>query len=969
MAGPSCSLLNRPPEHTTFAETVRAPLETNGKDWKLPARSEDGSPGDRAQWTFGRLLGWHLTRGTRPGGSLDRPGRKWSAPRFAGAIGVNDRTVRNWLNDANLPADTDTIERVLFANIETALNDPYTEWRLELRSAHAGISGVPLPKDEPQDPPPGGKPANLPYPSLGPLFKGRETFLRGLRASLLRDNSAVAAIVSNAIHGMGGIGKTRAAVEYAWAHRDDYTALLFVNADSPQNLETSFAALTGPLRLPEHTASDDSLKRHATLAWLRGHPGWLLILDNVDSEAARDAASAMLGGLTGGHVVLTSRLDRGAWHGITPLDLDVLALDAAAAFLLEATDGIRVPHDDDNTRARELAMELGQLALALDLAVATIRQGRSFAQYRTLWRDAREKVRGWNQQTITGYHHAVGETWQTSVALVSPEARILLERLAFLAPDPVPGFLLDVAVPGAPQAAVGAAAEDAREAMLELARYSLVKRDTQADRFTIHRLIQDATRRGLDPAIALQRLTDSLGWLNAGFEGDPGDVRSWPRLDPLAVHAETLAWAADKSGIVEPTGRLMNSLGQLFHAKARFVHAELLTKRVLAITETNLGRDHPTVATCLNNLAALLRATNRLAEAEPLFRRALAIDEASFGPDHPDVAIDLNNLAELLSDTNRLADAEPLYRRALAIAEASFGPDHPDVARSLNNLAELLRATNRLAEAEPLYRRALAIDEASFGPDHPDVAIDLNNLALLLCDTNRLAEAEPLYRRALAIDEASFGPDHPSVAIRLNNLAGLLSDTNRLADAEPLYRRALAIDEASFGPDHPHVAIDLNNLAGLLRATNRLADAEPLCRRALAIGEASLGPDHPNMATRLNNLAELLRATNRLAEAEPLYRRALAIGEASLGPDHPNVAAGLNNLALLLRATNRLAEAEPLMRRMVVIFLRFQRDTGHVHPHRDGAIGNYSVLLADLGRDAAAISAAIADARREAGPG
>jgi tetratricopeptide (TPR) repeat protein len=260
----------------------------------------------------------------------------------------------------------------------------------------------------------------------------------------------------------------------------------------------------------------------------------------------------------------------------------------------------------------------------------------------------------------------------------------------------------------------------------------------------------------------------------------------------------------------------------------------------------------------------------------------------------------------------------------------------------------LLWDTNRLAQAEPLFRRALTIDEKSYGPNNPDVATELNNLAEVLRATNRLGEAEPLYRRALAIDEKSSGPDHPNVARDLNNLASLLQATNRLAQAEPLFRRALAIPEKSYGPDHPDVAIRLNNLALLLLDTNRLAQAEPLYRRALAIGEKSYGPDHPVLATELNNLAGLLKATNRLAQAEPLYRRALAIDEQSYGPDHPRVAICLNSLAWLLKDTNRLSQAEPLMARAVCILSRFQRASGHEHPHQRAGVENYRGLLTKL---------------------
>ncbi len=806
------------------------------------------------------------------------------------------------------------------------------------------------------------QPIVLPYPSLGTLFKGRAGFLARLRSSLTRPDGGAAAIAGRAVHGLGGVGKTRAAVEYAWAHQTDYTALLLLDAETGEKLQTGLAALVGPLRLEAaQAATDEKAQMEAAVAWLNANPGWFLILDNIDTEPALTAAHRLLGRLSGGHVVLTSRLAAFP-RGVERLDLDVLALDDAAAFLLEATETGRRRADDDAAQARVLAEELGQLALALEMAAATIEARRfSFAQYRAVWQGNRARVVGWADQKITGYHHAVAETWQTSVDQLGAPGRRLLERLAFLAPDPVPMALLDVPVPGAK-------AEDAVAALDDLATYSLATRDAEGEAFLVHRLVQDVTRRGLEEAgSATARLTEALGWANAAFSGDPQDVRDWPRLDPLTPHADAVAARADAAGITDPTGRLMGELGMLFQAKALYARVEPLMRRALAIDEARLGKDHPTVAIRLNDLAQLLQDTNRLGEAEPLMRRVVEIFEANLGKVHPNVATALNNLAGLLQDTNRLGEAEPLMRRALAIDEASVGKDHPNVARDLNNLALLLQDTNRLGEVEPLMRRALAIDEASFSKDHPNVARDLNNLAGLLQATNRLGEAEPLMRRALAITEASFGKDHPSVATDLNNLAALLQATNRLGEAEPLMRRALAVTEASLGKDHPTVAISLSNLAQLLQDTNRLGEAEAPMRRALAIVEASFGKDHPNVAVDLNNLAALLQATNRLGEAEPLMRRALAIDEASLGKDHPEVATNLNNLAMLLQATNRLGEAEPPMRRHLAIFLAFQRDTGHTHPHRDAAIANYADLLAAMGKSEADIAATIAALFREAG--
>jgi tetratricopeptide (TPR) repeat protein len=685
------------------------------------------------------------------------------------------------------------------------------------------------------DPPRGDRPIVLPYPSLGTLFKGRDRFMTRLRTSLTRPGGGTAAIAGSALHGLGGVGKTRTAVEYAWTHAGDYTALLLLDAETPEKLDSGLAALTGPLRLAEHAATEQAVRVEAALAWLNANPGWFLILDNIDSAAALDAAHRLLGRLKGGQVVLTSRLDRFP-REVDRLDLDVLALDDAAAFLLEATAAGRRHAADDPAQARALAGELGQLALALEMAAATIEARRmSFAQYREVWRGNRARVVGWARPEITGYHHAVAEAWQTSVDQLGVPGRLLLERLAFLAPDPVPVFLLNVPVPGV-------VAEDGHAALDDLAAYSLVTREVDGAGFSVQRLVQDVTRLGLAQVGTSQaRLTEALEWVNAAFDGDADDVRNWPRLDPLAPHAESVAAHADACGIAEPTGRLMNELGRLFSTKALHRRAEPFLRRTLAINEQNRDENDPVVAACLNNLAESLRATNRMGEAELLLRRSLAITEASLGKDHPDVAIRAGNLGKLLLAVNRPDEAELLMRRSLAVVEASLDKDHPNVATALSDLAMLLQTTNRPGEAEPLIRRALAIDEASFGRDHPTVAIVLNNLA------------------------------------------------------------------------------------------------------------------------------SLLQATNRRGEAEPLYRRALAIDEASLGMDHPNVATGLNNLASLLQATSRRDEAEPLMRRALAIFLAFQRDTGHVHPHRDVMTANYRHLLAVMGKSEADIDAKLAALRREAG--
>jgi hypothetical protein len=472
--------------------------------------------------------------------------------------------------------------------------------------------------------------------------------------------------VGKAVHGLGGVGKTRLAIEYAWQHAAEYTALLFVAADSPESLARNLAGLCGPavLDLPEQDLPEEEPQRLAVLQWLREHPGWLLIVDNVDTREAARAAEDLLASLHGGHVLLTGRLS--SWSArVEPLELDVLAEDDAVDFLLARTDARRRRAADEAADARTLAIELGQLALALEQAGAYIAHHRlTFAGYLDQWRDRHDRVLEWFDQRLMQYPRSLAMTWQTSVDQLGETARRLLQRLAWFAPDPIPESLLDVAVPGTPNQEPGGAGP--LDALAELDAYSLVTRSRQSPSFAVHRLVQDVTRRSLRDDREHGALTEALRWVNAAFNGDPDDVRTWPTLDPLAPHARAAVWHADQAGIADPTARLMTDLGNLLLIKALHAKAEPLMRRALAIHEQWFGNDHPNVATFLNNLAQVLQATNRLGEAEPLMRRALAIDEQSFGNEHPNVARDLNNLAALLQDTNRLAEAEPLMHRALA---------------------------------------------------------------------------------------------------------------------------------------------------------------------------------------------------------------------------------------------------------------------------------------------------------------
>lgn len=371
------------------------------------------------------------------------------------------------------------------------------------------------------------KPIVLPYPTMGSLFKGRERFIADLHASLQRSDTSAVAVVSNAVHGLGGIGKTRLAVEYAWQHVENYSAILFVAADTPADLKHNLAALSEPLRLEleEHEQSEDARLRKV-MDWLAENPGWLLILDNADSREAAYEAEKLPAKLQGGAVLITSR--RATWGLIETHSLDVLDEDASITFLLDRTKNQRRPMADDHRHAGILAKELGYFPLALAQAGAYIDlYGLTFEQYLAELTNNRDEVLGFcDVQAMGHYEKSVALTWQISVAHLSESGRRLLLRFAWFSADPIPEALLSLVLS---DAIVG----EQRRALADLAAHSLVTR-AQEPAFTLHRLVQDITRRSLSKEAGESSLSEAVRWLAAGLE-DLGLAQIKGELIPHAV--------------------------------------------------------------------------------------------------------------------------------------------------------------------------------------------------------------------------------------------------------------------------------------------------------------------------------------------------------------------------------------------------------------------------------------------------
>jgi tetratricopeptide (TPR) repeat protein len=742
-------------------------------------------------------------------------------------------------------------------------------------------------------------------------FVGREEELTQLH-NLLQDTNRVAIAAAT---GMGGVGKTELAWQYAVQRRGSYPAgiwWLFVREQSLA-MQVLDKARRMQIALPDGLAGE-ALVRFCYDQWAaRTEGNGLLVLDDLADYAS---VRSLLPQNPRLKVLMTSRTEFGS--PVRCLALAVLKPDKALELLQKLVGEARI--EAEQGEAEALCSWLGYLPLGIELVgryLAT-KPDLSLAEMQRRLNDQRlnaralklpEDLRG-NARPYENLTAAFELSWRE----LPESAQQLACCLSLFALAPIDWSL----VPGCLPDCDAETLEDLRDNWL--VKLHLLER-TESHTYQIHQLLRQffaAECAMRSDVVTLQ--TAFAVTLTEIAKTIPQTVTlsDVARVKEAIPHLEI---ATDYAVHLPEDDQITSFIGLtwFYQGQSLWQSAEQWSKTCLNHAEQQLRADHPSIATSLNNLAKLYHDQGQYSEAEPLFVRAIEIREQQLGAEHPDVASSLHNLAGLYYAQGRYSEAEAYYLRALEIWERHLGAMHPNVAQNFNNLALLYYAQGRYGEAEAYYLRALEIWERQLEVVRPLVATSLNNLAGLYYAQGRYGEAEPRYLRALEIREQQLGVEHPDVAQSLNNLALLYYAQRKYSEAEPLLLRALKIWERHLGVVHPLVATSLNNLAEFYRVQGQYSKAEPRYLRALEICEQRLGIKHPLFATNLNNLALLYYAQRKYSEAESLLLRALEIREQQLGVNHPDIATNLNNLAGLYNFQGYYSKAEPLYLRAAQI--------------------------------------------------
>jgi TIR domain/Tetratricopeptide repeat len=673
----------------------------------------------------------------------------------------------------------------------------------------------------------GALPAVWRAPPRNARFTGRDGMLTELRSRL---HAGEGTLVVQALYGLGGVGKTHLALEYAHRFAADYDLVWWIDAEQPVLIPEQMAALAARLDLPAGPTVADTVER--LLAELRGRTRWLLVFDSA--ERPQDVAGYLPGGA--GHVLVTSRFP--GWGALGGrLEVDVLTRAETIALLRARIPGM------SEELADKLAAELGDLPLAAAQVAGYLEQTDLppvdyLHRFRT--RRATLLARG----DVVGYAGRLDTAWALSLERLheeDPAAVRLLELAAFLAPEPVPLTLFSdhAELLDEPLRSVAADPDVLADTVGALVGYSLTRR--HAGGLRVHRLVQAVIRNRLPPHRQQVIAEQVVALLAAAAPRDPEDPAGWAAYAELAPHVLVTTPLADPY----PAGRrLALDTTRYLQAHGNSHAGRALAEQLLDRWRLVLGPDHPDTLSAASSLTVALVSVGEVEPARALGQDTLQRCRAVFGPDHlitlwaaATLTVALNELGEPESRTLG-QDTLPRCRRAL-------GPDHPITVLAAAALSLILVQLGDLQAARALGEDTLQRCRRLYGPDH---TTSLATAAALTGARVLLGEGEPA--RTLGEDTLQrcrrvLGLDHTITLLAAATLTGALVLLGEGEPARTLGEDTLPRCRQALGLDHTTSLWAAASLTGALVRLGDLQAARTLAQDTLPRYQRVYGPDHP----------------------------------------------------------------------------------------------------------------------------
>ncbi|GCD97541.1 FxSxx-COOH system tetratricopeptide repeat protein [Embleya hyalina] len=767
-------------------------------------------------------------------------------------------------------------------------------------------------------------------------FTGRDDILERLRDQLAKGATAV---LPQALHGLGGVGKTQVALEYAHRFAADYDIIWWVSAEQAQGVAAQLARLGVRLELSTgENVGDAAATVLQSLQQGEPYDRWLVIYDNADEPAS--LANLMPQGSVNGHVLVTSRNDLWA-RSARPLEVPVFRRDESVALLQR-----RVPALTE-ADAQKVATALGDLPLAVEQAGAWLAESAMPVE------DYLERVNTrvtaiLEEGQPPDYPTTAAATWTVSLDELKerqPAAVRLLELCAYLSPDSISMRLLRSREVLQELIRVDSSLGDTlllSRIFQQLGRYALARVDRGADTIQVHRLVQAVLRDQMPAEDNIARRARTLEILAANAPGDVDDPANQDAYEELYKHlVPSRALESDSEGV----RRWIVEQVRFAWRSDDWEFAQYIAEVALDRWRARFSRHDPLTLRMCTQLANVYRSQGKYRKAYDLDRATLEAQRAALGPDHPHTLITGRGYGGDLRSLGRFQTALESDRENYRRFSEVFGEDTNDALLAANNLGVSLRLTGRLEEAREVHQTAYDWRRRIQGEDHPRTCFLANQVGQDLRELGDYAGSRAVLQRTLALEEAN---GRVRDALRTSkNLAVTIRQTGDARYARSLDSDTLEKYRAFLSPTHPDMLACALNLAADHRAMGNNEQALELAQDTYQGYREQFGGQHPFTFGCGSNLSSYLRAVDRLEEALALGRRCIEGLRESLGEEHPfTLAAAVNHANNLYRA-GEVDECAELDR---VTYERYEELLGAEHPHTLVAACNRVHSLGEIGR-------------------
>ncbi|KAG9198593.1 hypothetical protein G6514_009835, partial [Epicoccum nigrum] len=673
------------------------------------------------------------------------------------------------------------------------------------------------------------------------------------------------------LHGLGGMGKTQLAANFARRHQNRFSSVLWIDGSGKSRLKQSLAAFAS--RIPAGQISDinrpyatnqggdiDTMVQHV-LSWLSlsNNRNWLLVIDNVDrDDRLRDEdeeaynVEAYLPEADHGSVLITTRLQHLSQLAERLEAKKVDQEQARAIFKTLYTKEV-------GQEADELLELLDGLPLALAQAAAYMTgTGMSFSTYTRLYKEEWSKImdsRHDKHKPLRSYDRNVATTWTISYTAIRQENEAAANLLLLWAHLDNKGLWYELLTTASQKAEVAAevtvawlgelvhSEADFVEAIRSLRSYSLIEEAEDQTFYSMHPVVhkwawsmQDDSQR-----TELSWLAFVLVGLAVPSQDEKNIWETQTRLLPHAEQCETCVMAEDltnrgvdweANGEEESTSTLLQAvlrLGDLYLDRGKINKAENMYMLVLG-NEKDLSKQSNVYGLkAAYGLGSVYRKQNKLSEAKELLFEVLELQNRVYGENSRETFSTIRSIGILYNKQGMLDKAEGMIIQALNGYRRTLGEDHSDTLGLLHDLSWVLCNQGKYEKAEEILLQVLEGAERILADDNPSIPRIIGNLGRLYFAQEKFGQAEEMFIQALEGYEKISGPKnilaHHSALGIMRRLGEVYDKMNRLHEARECYLKVLPGYERLYGENHKRCQVIRRSLA-ILDRRERYSDSD-----------------------------------------------------------------------------------------------------------------------------------------------